>query len=242
MPHALSLLFSLVCFSRFYPGLKSPDKRRMEVILLRRTILSFCVVAFMGIANLALAQEFSADIVNLKKEGGGLSKIYVSSSKMRLETHEKGGLTAMIFDPASQKNIAIMSEQHMYMEMPIGQGMPMAYNFWRPPDPNDACPQWKEMADRFAEGSGKKLTSCRKVGGDSLNGRSAVKYEGTDADGKTGYVWVDPRLRYIVKVLGAEGSGFELRNIQEGSQPASLFEVPAGYTKLDLGAKMRQHQ
>jgi hypothetical protein len=32
----------------------------------------------------------------------------------------------------------------------------------------------------------------------------------------------------------------ELRNIQEGSQPASLFEIPAGYTKFDMGGAMRQ--
>jgi hypothetical protein len=31
-----------------------------------------------------------------------------------------------------------------------------------------------------------------------------------------------------------------VRNIQEGSQPASLFEVPAGYTKFDMGGAMKQ--
>jgi hypothetical protein len=36
--------------------------------------------------------------------------------------------------------------------------------------------------------------------------------------------------------------GIELHNIQEGSQPASLFEIPAGYTKFDMGAMMRQRQ
>jgi hypothetical protein len=37
-------------------------------------------------------------------------------------------------------------------------------------------------------------------------------------------------------------SGGELRNIQEGSQPASLFEVPAGYTKMDMGGMMQRKQ
>jgi hypothetical protein len=40
----------------------------------------------------------------------------------------------------------------------------------------------------------------------------------------------------------------ELRNIQEGSQPSSLFEVPAGYKKFEMpnmgnmGSMMQQHQ
>jgi hypothetical protein len=31
-----------------------------------------------------------------------------------------------------------------------------------------------------------------------------------------------------------------LRNIQEGTQPASLFEIPDGFTKMDLGGMMQQ--
>ena len=211
--------------------------------MLRRIILSLCVVAFSVVVNLAQAQEFSADISNLKKEAGELHKIYVSSSKVRIETSGKSGLSALILDTTNQKNIAIMSERHMYMEMPYGQSMPMAQNFWRPLDANNACPQWKEFAEQVADKSksGKRLASCSKVGGETLNGRSVVKYEGTDTDGKVGYVWVDTKVRCVVKVLGSEGNGFEMRNIQEGALPASLFEVPAGYTKMDMGGMM-QHQ
>jgi hypothetical protein len=50
---------------------------------------------------------------------------------------------------------------------------------------------------------------------------------------------VDTELRCVVKTGEAAG-GFELRNIHEASQPASLFEVPAGYTKFDMGGMMKQ--
>ena len=53
--------------------------------------------------------------------------------------------------------------------------------------------------------------------------------------------WLDPKLRFPVKWQGKDGSG-EMRNIQEGPQPASLFEVPAGYTKMDMGGMMQQRQ
>jgi hypothetical protein len=42
-----------------------------------------------------------------------------------------------------------------------------------------------------------------------------------------------------VKWQGKSSSG-ELRDIQEGAQPASLFEVPAGFTKFDMGSMMQQ--
>lgn len=77
------------------------------------------------------------------------------------------------------------------------------------------------------------------MGSDSLNGRDTVKYEGVSKKGEKMHVWVDTKLHVVVKT---DEGGFELRNIQEGSQPASLFEVPAGYTKFDMGAMMQQRQ
>jgi hypothetical protein len=104
-------------------------------------------------------------------------------------------------------------------------------------DVNDACPQWKKTAEQA--GTFKNWGSCTKVGSDSLNGRSTVKYEGVSAKGEKSFVWVDTKLHCVVKMDGTDG-GMELRNIQEGSQPASLFEIPAGYTKFDMGGAMRQ--
>jgi hypothetical protein len=83
--------------------------------------------------------------------------------------------------------------------------------------------------------------TCRKVGSETVNGRNAVKYEGTNSSGETEQVWLDPKLRFPLKWQGKNHGG-ELRNIQEGGQPASLFEIPAGYTKMDLGGMMPQHQ
>jgi hypothetical protein len=169
--------------------------------------------------------------------------VYVGKDKMRFEVQEKSGLGGIIVDQTKHTTIALMPDKHMYMEMQPNQMTPMAFSFWRPDDANDACPQWKEAAEKAGvhSKSGSKLGSCQKIGSETLNGRSTVKYEGTNADDKkSGYVWVDAKLRYVVKVLGADGNGMEMRNIQEGSQPASLFEVPTGYTKFDMGAMMKQ--
>jgi outer membrane lipoprotein-sorting protein len=66
-----------------------------------------------------------------------------------------------------------------------------------------------------------------------------VKYEATNANGDVNHFWLDPKLRFPVKWQTKSSNG-ELRNIQEGAQPASLFEVPAGFTKMDMGGMMMQ--
>jgi hypothetical protein len=57
-----------------------------------------------------------------------------------------------------------------------------------------------------------------------MNGWSAVKCEGTNSSGEPSSVWL---LGFPVKWQGRSSAG-ELRNIQEGTQSASLFEILAG--------------
>lgn len=212
--------------------------------MLRVTLRHVCVLAFGVAGSLALAQEFSAEVVSPKRDNGGMNKIYVGKDKIRIGMEErKSGPGAIIIDPVEHKNLVLMPERHMYMEGLMGQATPLAFNFWRPKDVNEACSQWKETAEKVAERtkSERQLGSCKKIGSDVVNGRGAVKYEGTDVDNKkTSYIWVDTKLRFVVKMQTSTGDGFEMQNIQEGSQPASLFEIPAGYTKFDMGAMMQQ--
>jgi len=77
------------------------------------------------------------------------------------------------------------------------------------------------------------------VGNETVNGRSAVKYEGTNSGGEPSSVRLDPKLRFPVKRQGKSSSG-ELRNIQEGAQSASLFEIPQAQSKMDIGNMMQQ--
>ena len=208
--------------------------------MLRWIIRASCVVEFLLLAGFAVAQtEFSGDIVNLDKDGAPVqAKIYVAKDKIRVEPMEgskKGMGGAFVVNLATQTSTVLMPQQHMYMEMPAQMtSQRAAYNFFRTGDVENACADW------LAQSTNKGGT-CHKVGSDTVNGRSAVKYEGTNAKGDTSAVWLDPKLRFPVKWQGKNGGG-ELRNVQEGTQPASLFEVPAGYTKFDMGQMMQRQQ
>ncbi|HKW24520.1 MAG TPA: hypothetical protein VJN48_01975 [Terriglobales bacterium] len=203
---------------------------------------AFFVVLLSLLTFSAFAQEFSADFVNIGKDRShsGPSKIFVGKDKMRIETDEGGevGRGAAIMDFVNQKSITLMPQQKMYMESMPQMKMQEKNVLFRPDDPNNACPQYISLVKKH---NPNENVTCRKVGEDTVNGRSTIKYVGTSNKG-SGFVWIDPKLRFVVKWLNDKGDGTELRNIQEGSQDATLFQVPPDYHKFDMQQMMRQRQ
>ncbi len=197
-----------------------------------------CFIALIFAASLALAQaEFSAEIVDLQKPGTPTTaKIFFAKDKIRIESQggaPRGG-GAVIMNYATQTATVLMAQQHMYMEMPAqaqSQRMGYASTFFRAGDVENACGDWQKMGHQGA--------SCHKVGDETASGRSTVKYETTNAGGDVSHFWLDPKLRFPVKWQGKNSDG-ELRNIQEGTQPASLFEIPAGFNKMEIPGGMMQ--
>lgn len=187
-------------------------------------------IAVLLLAGVAAAQtEFSAEIVDTQK-GNLNAKIYFAKDKVRVEPtqeYPRSGGEAFIINLATQTSIVLMDQQRKYREMPsqmAQQQQRAGYTLFSTGDAETACSDWSKNVNN-------KGGTCDKVGSDTVNGRSTVKYETTSANGDTGYFWIDPKLDFPVKWQGKNGI-WELRNIQEGPQPASLFEVPAGYTWL----------
>jgi hypothetical protein len=124
------------------------------------------------------------------------------------------------------------------MDLPIAMTSVTALQIWRVSDVNDACSQWKKVVEQLK--TKKKFGTCTRIGGDSVNGRDAIKYQASSTDGETSFAWIDTKLRCVVK-WETSGKGVEMRNIREGAQPASLFEIPANYTKFDMGSMRQSH-
>ncbi len=147
-----------------------------------------------------LAQaEFSAEIVDLQKPGTPTqAKIYFAKDKMRIESQTASAHgSAVIINYATQTGVVLMAQQHMYMEMPMqaqSQRMGYASAFFQAGDVENACGDWQKM--------GHQGSSCHKVGNDTVNGRSTVKYETTNASGDVSHFWLDPKLRFPVKWEG----------------------------------------
>lgn len=203
---------------------------------MHRVIRGVLVLAFALVTTAIFAQEdFSADMVNQKDSGNtNPGKIFVTKDKMRFESHEQGGHFegAMIVNFLTQMNTILIADRKMYMELPQGKGpgAQRTWNFFRTRDIDNACSDWLKLP--YNQGG-----TCRKIGSDTVNGRSTVKYEATSPKGETGYVWLDKKIAFPIKWQGKDGGG-ELQNIKEGSQPASLFEIPPDYQKFQMPAGM----
>jgi hypothetical protein len=203
--------------------------------VLRLGLRCISLLMLLFVAGSALAQsEFSGEIYNDSAKGAkGPTKVYFGKDKMRFDTNDAQG-GGVIVDFSTQSYLVIMPKQHMYMQMPA-QAMESRglFNFFKSGDIDNACSDWLKLATNSGG-------TCHKVGSETVNGRSTVEYEGTNTKGDSSKVWLDKEVRFPIKWEGRNGGG-ELRNIQEGSQPASLFDVPAGYTKMDMGGMMQQH-
>jgi outer membrane lipoprotein-sorting protein len=162
-----------------------------------------------------MAKEYSATMVSKSAGQTITTQIYMKPEKFRTDTKMAG--TSTIVRRDLNKVWTIMPAQKIYMEM-------------------------QQMADapstQAVEDKVKGEVSRKKVGSETINGHPSTKYEiTTEADGKTMqiYQWWATDISFPVKTAAVDGSwSMEYRDIQIGSQPDSLFEIPAGYKKMTL--------
>jgi len=173
----------------------------------------------------ALSQEFSAELARQKPQNLATTKVFVSGDKVRFEVSGPKSAYSII-NTAQRTSTMVLTDSKSYVVSPAGH-VSASYPLFHIDDAENACQTWEKSVDSPG--------SCKKVGDDTVNGRSAVKYTGATENGDTGTAWVDSKLHFVIKWEG-EKSAAEMKNIQEGPQDAKLFEVPSDYQKLDTAA------
>lgn len=164
-------------------------------------------------------------------EGGGqvqeMGTVHAGEAGFLLNMQVQGQSISTLMKWDSGIVWSLIHGQRMYMEIPPEQ------SGWEPYEAR-AC-------SGYAEGE--------KLGDEYLNGRATEKWRCT---GQTAVpqgeqpvdavVWYDPELEMGIKSVEDDGNIFEVRDIAVGAQDAALFELPAGYQKLDMSALMMQMQ
>ena len=174
-------------------------------------VLGFSLIVLgMGFSSVALAQEFSANMVNRIGNQTSQSKLYVSGSKMRMDMKEG----VMIIRIDKGVSYMLMPSEKMYMENPIDMSrLPKAS---------------KNFNDEIER---------TPMGVETIDGKQAEKFKVTYTEnGKTisVYQWIINQ-EIPVKVEAVDGSfSMEYKNVSMGAQPADLFEIPSGYTKMSM--------
>lgn len=162
-------------------------------------------------ASTALAAEFSGDMVNTSKAGVVNQKFFISGDKTRMESPQ--GIAIARLD--KKVMWMLMPQQKMYMEMPLDP--------YRVPATSEKYPGEIERT---------------LMGKETIDGRMTDKYRivYTAAGIKTTiFQWFAPDIGIPVKTAAEDGSWMmEYKNINMGNQPDSLFELPAGYSKMEM--------
>ena len=190
-------------------------------------VRSFCLGLLFGVAPIAFAQEFSADVYNVgNKDAAKVGKVYIKGSKMRIDRGEaspdsSNAQTAtplVLVDSDSQTAVILDPTNHVYMKAEVGPEQSLS--FFRVKTIDNACADFEKMAG---------MGGCKKSGNEAVGGRQTVKYVGKSDDGKPLAMWVDSELNFVVKWQPKSGEVGELRNIKVVAQADSLFETPSGF-------------
>lgn len=189
------------------------------------------VVLASSCAFATLAQEFSAIGVARDTTGRVVqSNVYMSGGKVRTDPQETGTTAEqayVILDLARRTATVVNVGQKNYMQKTASSQDLQFYASGPSPCPSPAA-------------------ACKDQGSETINGRNVEKWEiSQPLQGQTllTRVWVDAKLRVWIKAEVTAGTtmvlSHELQNIQEGSQPASLFVIPAGFREMTLPQRGR---
>lgn len=171
------------------------------------------------------AQGFSADQVITQGSQRHRMKMYVRQNAMRMDMEEQGQRMTSILRSDRGVMWTLMHDQRMYMEMPLG-GMP-----GRGADSG--------FMEAMKESGAKSETEM--LGIEQVGGYQCQKYRyRTTHNGQTysGTVWAALALNgFPIKMVDDKsGTVVEYENIRLGPPDASLFELPSGYQKMNMGA------
>ena len=172
------------------------------------TAMIVCLFAYSAAAS---AMSFSADIYS---SDGNNGKFYMSGDKIRMETREMISIMRM-----DMKLVwMLMPADKIYMEQKFNPAA-MQRNYIPSSDlPPDEV---------------QKVFILRET----INGYVSDKYKIIINKKDSHYEWIssDPGITMPVKTASIDGKWWhEYRNISLATPDPSLFEIPAGYTKMSM--------
>lgn len=201
---------------------------------MRKTLTLVTAALFgLGLTSPGMAEQggtqFSATMVqSMPNQQDTTTRIFVGDNTMRSESEFQGQPRISIVDTAQGVAWMLNPAKKEYVEMRGTAPSPGAAASNRPPLPDEPGSPCQQDGGDFA---------CARQGMETVNGRPAEKWEFTatqNGQTMTSTVWVDKELRMPIRQELPGGAVSELRDIRVGPQPAHLFQVPGGYTRIEL--------
>jgi len=168
------------------------------------------VFAIMLTGSACLAAGFQARYTTLAEGKTNTGTMWMSGAKVRMETSR--GI--VVSRPDKKLTWILMPDKKAYLE--------------------------QTYSSSNVQGTTKKMAgevSRTKIGKEKVSGLNCTKYRITVKHGEetqSFLQWIHPSMPAPVKTQAEDGSwSMEFSEILICSPPASMFEIPAGYTKMD---------
>jgi hypothetical protein len=184
----------------------------------------------LALASWSQAAELTAEVLHVMQGQQTVSRVYLKGDKVRMEgsqTGQSGQVEQFLQIVRQDRGVMWMVnlQQRAYYEVPLGQ-----------------------MRDLSQAGkAGEKLpgeTSRQDLGAEKIDGHPTKKMEITyshQGQTQTVLMWYASDLGLPLKTAAKDGSwSVEYKKVVAGPQPDSLFELPAGFTKLAMPAYPQQ--
>jgi hypothetical protein len=199
---------------------------RIRILALLSAVLS----AVVSIS--AAAQEFSAGVVTTKPNSEGAvaaGRVLVADGKVRLELPEfPGGF--FLIDPPADIAYFVNPIRRVFMEARQSSRLASVLVAL---DPDAPCEQWQAIARITGLGNPNHPWRCARLGTELVDTRETIRYQAVAPDASSYDVWIDPKMRFPVRVRVEVGVVTDIKDIDEKPQPKEAFEIPAGYSKFD---------
>jgi len=166
-------------------------------------------------------KNYSADMETTTAQGSFTSKIFFKDGKMRMESNTQGRKSINIIRPDKKVIWMLMVDSKTYMEIPVDMSK-------------------QDIQSKLHDPNIK--TDKEFIANEVVDKHPTKKYHLTiTTDGKkekSGYIWEATDLgNFTVKYESEDKKMTTVwKNIKTGGVTDSVFELPAGYKKMDMPA------
>ena len=194
--------------------------KRAMVHMVSIFVLSLFAVTAFG-ADPGTFKNYSADMETTTAQGSFTSKIFFKDTKMRMERNTQGHNSINIIRPDKKVIWMLMIDSKTYMEIPLDMSK-------------------QDIQSKLHDPNIK--TDKEFIANEVVDKHPAKKYHLTiTTDGKkekSGYIWEATDLgNFPVKYESEDKKMTTVwKNIKTGGVTDSVFELPAGYKKMDMPA------
>jgi hypothetical protein len=146
------------------------------------------------------------------------NKFYSENQFYRMDIEEEGQEGYVIVDRNEGITRVVMPAEKMYMEMSSTGMQSMS---------NDVFQSIEKQKEQY---------ETNLAGSETLSGYDCEKYEVLIDGNVVSTFWQSADIEYPIKVISGANNDMvmELTNIEEGDVDDSLFQIPDGYTKMDM--------